>query len=558
MKTPLTAAGELAMLVDRAARLVRDPQRRVALARDGIERATALGDEVARVRCTAMVTEFTARHGQPVDALSTALSLIGEAVVLGDPLATAQAHHTAAMCLHLLDCVPESMEHGYEALDAYRKSGDAYGEGRVLSLVATLLAEMGDRRQALELLEQAHGLFLACADASGAATMLAMMADGQREIGDPVTAAETGERALRLFGDAGMPVDAQRAMTAYAHVLADLNRLDDAERWLGRAGAHNRLPDGAIANQGYEMHRLLVLVRSVLNPSMRWDAARETLERVIALAGGLRSQRSEALAESLLAEVLHATGDDAGAYDHLLRCRELADAATRGAQERRTQALRVRFEVAQAQREAERYRRQAEAQAAIIAELEQARATLAGQMADLQRLNEEVLHLSRTDPLTGIANRRRVTEHLTALAERNHRYDAPPVAIAVFDVDRFKSVNDGYGHEVGDRVLVALSRLMADHLRVIDLPARLGGDEFVIIMPGLTVEGALRACHRLLEAVRRHPWQQLTPGLAVRISIGVADGTGVTDPDEMLRHADAALYRAKEAGRDAVVTASRP
>lgn len=553
METALTAAAELAALVDEAARLVRDPQRRVALAREGLDRAVALGDDVARVRCTAMVTEFTARQGQPVDALSTALKLVAEADALGHGQAVAQAHHTAAMCLHMLDCVPESMEHADEALRSYREAGDPYGEGRALSLVATLWADMGERQHARELLEQAHELFLACDDASGAATMLAMVANGQRETGDLVAAAETCERALQLFERAGMPLDALRAMTAYAQVLADLNRPDDAERWLGRAGAHNRLPGGAVANQGYEADRLLVLVRTVLNPTMRWEAARDTLEHVIALAGDLHSLRAGALAESLLAEVLHATGDDAGAYEHLLRCRELADAAARGAHDRRIRALRVRFEVEQAQREAARYRRQTEEQAEVIAELEGARTTLAAQMADLRRLNEEVLHLSRTDPLTGIANRRRMTEYLTDLANLNRRYGAPPLAVAVFDVDKFKIVNDRYGHETGDRVLVALSRLLAEHLRTTDLPARLGGDEFVIIMPGISHEDAVRACHRLLDAVRRHSWEQLAAGLAVRISIGVADGSGLVDPDEMLRHADAALYRAKESGRDAVV-----
>lgn len=552
METALTAAAGLTALVDEAARLVRDPQRRVALAREGLDRAVALGDDVARVRCSAMVTEFTARHGHPVDALATALKLVAEAEALGHGLAAAQAHHTTAMCLHMLDCVPESMEHADEALSSYRKAGDPFGEGRVLSLVATLWADMGERQHARELLERAHELFLACDDASGAATVLAMVAGGQRETGDPVAAAETCERALQLFERAGMPLDALRAMTAYAQVLADLDRPDDAERWLGRAGAHNRLPGGGVANQGYEADRLLVLVRTVLSPAMRWEAARDTLEHVIVLAGDLHSLRVGALAESLLAEVLHATGDDAGAYEHLLRCRELADAAARGAHDRRIRALRVRFEVEQAQREAARYRRQTEEQAEVIAELEGARTTLAAQMADLRRLNEEVLHLSRTDPLTGIANRRRMTEYLTDLANLNRRYGAPPLAVAVFDVDEFKIVNDRYGHETGDRVLVALSRLLAEHLRTTDLPARLGGDEFVIIMPGISHEAAVRACHRLLDAVRGHPWEQLAAGLAVRISIGVADGSGLVDPDEMLRHADAALYRAKEAGRDAV------
>ncbi|MFI7600347.1 diguanylate cyclase [Actinoplanes sp. NPDC049681] len=542
METAPSAAAELTTLVEEAARLVRDPRRRVALAREGLDRAVALGDDVARVRCTAMVTEFTARHGHPVDALPTALKLVAEAGTLGDDQAAAQAHHTAAMCLHMLDCVPESMEHAHEALSSYRKADDAYGEGRVLSLVAALWTDMGERLQARELLEQAHELFLACGDESGAATMLAMTAEAQRETGDPVAAAGTCERALRLFENAGMPLDALRAMTAYAQVLADLDRPADAERWLDRAGTHNRLPGGAVANEGYELERLLVLVRTVLTPAGRWEAARRTLEQAIAVAEDLHSLRSGALAESLLAEVLHTTGDDAGAYRHLLRCRELADAATRGAHDRRIRALRVRFEVEQAQREAARYRRQTEEQAAVIAELE--------------RLNAEVLHLSRTDPLTGIANRRRMTEYLTDLANLNQRYGAPPLAVAVFDVDKFKVVNDRYGHETGDRVLVALSRLTADHLRATDLPARLGGDEFVIVMPGISHEDAVRACQRLLEAVRNHPWEQLSAGLAVRISIGVADGSGLIDPDEMLRRADAALYRAKAAGRDAVASST--
>ncbi|MEV4637554.1 diguanylate cyclase [Actinoplanes sp. NPDC049548] len=545
----METSADLTTLVDDAARMVRDPQGRVSLAREGHERAVAIGDEVARVRCAAMVAEFTARQGHPLDALGTALQLVAEAGTLGHLTATAQTHHTAAMCLHMLDCIPESVEHAHEALACYRGAGDRFGEGRVLSLIATLSAEMGERQHAREVLEQAHELFLACGDESGAATMLAMVADGQREDGDPVAAAETCERALRLFTSAGMPLDALRAMTAYAEVLADLGRPEEAEAWLDRAGDHNRLADGAVANLGYEVNRLLVLVRTVLTPAMRWAEARDTLENAVALADELHSARFGALAESLLAEVLHRTGDDAGAYGHLLRGRELADAAARGAHDRRIRALRVRFEV-------DRYREQAETQAAIIAELERTKAALAAQMADLQRLNAEVLHLSRTDPLTGIANRRRMTEHLTDLAKLHQRYGAPPLAVAVFDVDCFKAVNDRYGHETGDRVLVELSRLMAEHLRTTDLPARLGGDEFVIIMPGISRENALQACHRLLEAVRRHSWEELTPGLPVRISIGVADGSGAVSPDEMLRLADAALYRVKEAGRDGVAAAS--
>ncbi len=174
-----------------------------------------------------------------------------------------------------------------------------------------------------------------------------------------------------------------------------------------------------------------------------------------------------------------------------------------------------------------------------------------GCMADLERLNAEVLHLSRTDPLTGLANRRHMNETIARLCRTTSRYGTP-LALAIFDIDRFKSINDRYGHEVGDNVLVTLTELVRRHLRASDLPARLGGDEFVLVMPGVTGSEAMVACRRLSAAVRDHPWEAVASGLAVTITIGVVDGSGKADPGELLRLADRALYRGKQAGRDVV------
>jgi diguanylate cyclase (GGDEF)-like protein len=99
---------------------------------------------------------------------------------------------------------------------------------------------------------------------------------------------------------------------------------------------------------------------------------------------------------------------------------------------------------------------------------------------------------------------------------------------------------------------VTLTSLLRRHLRAADMPARLGGDEFVILMPGADADRAVTACRRLLASVREYPWARIAAGLAVTITVGVADGTGEPDPDEVLRHADAALYEGKRAGRDTV------
>jgi diguanylate cyclase (GGDEF)-like protein len=550
-----TAAGtsvELEALVELAARLVRDPHRRGELAREGVTLAEKLGADVAGLRCRAMVAEAVARRGSAAEALPDALRTLAEAERVEDPLALAQVHHTVAHCFDGQDCLPEALEHVNKALYGYRAAGDVFGEGRILSFMAALFWQLGEPARARGLYEQAHDIFLDCDDPSGAGVMLACVADIQLADGDPTAAAVTCERALERFEQAGMPLDTVLVMTSYANALADLGDRDLSALWAKRALERNRLADGTLANPTYEIDLLMTLAKTVQIRQGEFDAARATLERALALAGEQGAPRWAARAETLLAEVLHANGDPAGAYEHLLRSCKLTEEVTRATHDQRVHALRVRFEVEQAEREALRYREQARAQTEIIVELERTKAELASRMDELQRLNDEIVQLSQTDPLTGIANRRRMNDTLADLAEASSRLGTA-LSVAVFDIDHFKAINDRYGHDVGDDVLVAFARLLRAHLHATDLPARLGGDEFVAIMPGSTGDESMVVCRRILKAVRGHPWQETAADLVVTVTIGIADGTGQHDPDEVLRHADAALYRGKNAGRDTVI-----
>jgi diguanylate cyclase (GGDEF)-like protein len=550
--TAADTAVELEALVELAARLVRDPHRRGELAREGEALAEKLGDDAARLRCRAMVAEADSRHGTPADVLPTALVTLAEAERLGDPLAVAQAHHTIGRCYFNQDCAPEALEHAHKALDGYRRGGDVFGEGRMLSLMAALFRRLGEPSRSEQLFKQAHDIFLDCDDPSGAGVMLGNAADMQFGNGDPAASAATCEQALERFEQAGMPLDSVLVMTSYATALAELGERDLAALWAKRALERNRLPDGTLANPNYELGLLVTLATTVQMKQGEWDAARATLERTVALADELNSPRWAARAETLLAEVLHASGDPAAAYQHLRRSCRLTEEVTKATQDQRVHALRVRFEVEQAELEALRYRTQAQAQTEIIAELERTKAELASRMDELQRLNDEIIQLSQTDPLTGIANRRRMNDTLADLTEAGARFSTP-LSVAVFDIDHFKAINDRYGHDVGDDVLVAFAGLLRAHLHATDLPARLGGDEFVAIMPGSTADESMVVCRRILKAVRGYPWQEAAADLVVTVTIGIADGTGQHDPDEVLRHADAALYRGKNAGRDTVI-----
>jgi diguanylate cyclase (GGDEF)-like protein len=157
------------------------------------------------------------------------------------------------------------------------------------------------------------------------------------------------------------------------------------------------------------------------------------------------------------------------------------------------------------------------------------------------------------DELTGLANRRGYHAYLATLddAGTQRGSDGTEYAVMMIDVDHFKAVNDGFGHEVGDVVLAHLGEILGAHVRQTDLAARLGGDEFVVILAEVTPGIALLRAQQILESVQTYPWDGLAAGLAVSVSIGVHRGSRRELPI-LLSDADRNLYQAKKAGRGRV------
>ncbi len=165
---------------------------------------------------------------------------------------------------------------------------------------------------------------------------------------------------------------------------------------------------------------------------------------------------------------------------------------------------------------------------------------------------------ARVDPLTGLLNRRGFDERLHIELARIAR-DGGSVAVASFDLDHFKRVNDRYGHELGDRVLQWVGRVLHDHAREVDIAARVGGEEFVVVLPGTDLDGAEAFAERVRQAVGARgpevPRGRYGIGeeLRVTLSAGVTAAMGVVDPQVLLATADRALYCAKRTGRDRTV-----
>jgi diguanylate cyclase (GGDEF)-like protein len=170
-------------------------------------------------------------------------------------------------------------------------------------------------------------------------------------------------------------------------------------------------------------------------------------------------------------------------------------------------------------------------------------------------LEEVARHLdlrAATDPLTGLYNRRKLYRELATEMQRAQRYKTP-LSVVLFDVDHFKDVNDGHGHQAGDVVLVELSRAVAARIRATDVLARWGGEEFLILTPGSDGEMASQLARNLGDAIRA-----LVIGKVAEVtcSFGVAEFEQADTAETIIARADEALYRAKIGGRDRVELAS--
>lgn len=170
----------------------------------------------------------------------------------------------------------------------------------------------------------------------------------------------------------------------------------------------------------------------------------------------------------------------------------------------------------------------------------------------LKKYKEYLLEISIKDPLTGLFNRRRMTERIQEEWARVKRSKSC-FALLLGDVDHFKVINDTYGHDCGDAVLTGIARTVEDSIRTQDMVGRWGGEEFLTILPDTTSEGGATVAEKLRRTIESSTWKCDEQMTHVTATFGVACCDADISPQECLRRADQALYEGKNSGRNCVV-----
>jgi diguanylate cyclase len=177
-----------------------------------------------------------------------------------------------------------------------------------------------------------------------------------------------------------------------------------------------------------------------------------------------------------------------------------------------------------------------------------------GRVHELEKKLEHMSELVREDQLTGSLNRRGLDDVYEREAARADRRGAP-ICVALLDLDNFKSLNDTYGHFAGDEALIHLVRVVKDTLRPTDVIARFGGEEFLILLPETKIEDGTQTLMRVQRALTKHFFMYKNEQVLITFSAGVAQRLPGEDQDAVTNRADAAMYRAKKAGKNRVFAA---
>jgi len=498
-----------------------------------------------RARCLrthGLALHYAGRHADGRAALTAALAAVPE----GDRAQQSSVLRALSIGCELVGDIDGAVAWATEALAAARTHGSPRVVADALLSLGISYSRAGDAAAGLAQFEQVLAIFEAEDNREGCMSVLNNMGINCKNQGLHAASVAHFEHALALAEALGDAAGGAVVRTNLGESLMLQGRLAEARQVLSVA-----VP--ALTASGHvdgETNARVNLGRVLLALGDR-AAAQTELEHALRLCERTGGRNHAARAHLALAE-LHKQVER---FDLALHHHEAFHAAERAQfnaeSERKILALRAQREVADARHEAEVHRLKHVEIASAHAELQALHAALVAADEEKNHLLARLAEQSRTDALTGLANRRALDERLLLDTARARRH-AQPLTVALCDLDFFKRVNDRLGHATGDTVLQRVAAILRERCRGTDLVARYGGEEFCIVFAETDADAARRTCETLREAVAAHPWHEVHAELAVTLSIGVSDDPLLATHEQLLAAADRQLYRAKHEGKNRV------
>jgi len=539
----LSAAEAIAALLDLAERnrLTGDYRAGSALARQAAALATSVGDSALRGQAQWSLAKQLLRLGSFEEAATVAREAVTALEEAGDEFSVCQVLTEQALPLNELGMHEEALAVLARAREIAQRLGDRDLLYWVHNRIGAVHGSMGHHELSMEYLmraltmvegmdSEARFCILNNVGDSAIRHVSRLRAEGDPQGADQTLVAALGhvEEALQLAREAGNPFRESIVLDNYGMLVALAGDFDRATRLIEDA----RVLAVRHGYQGLEssalQHRAQVrLLRG--EPHTAIEGLLEALAR--AEEGGEKPAAMEIHRE--LSEAYEMVGDLASALAHYRTFHALEREARNNAAAVRARMAVHGFELDNARLEAQNARLEAALHRVRSAELE------ADNLSWQRRATE--------DALTGLPNRRFADQRLPELSAAGG-----PLCVAVADVDRFKGVNDRFGHFIGDEVLRRIARLLRADVRDHDLLARFGGEEFLIVFSGVEAPDAAARCEAMRQRVEAYPWGQVQAGLSVTISLGLAAMPPGGDLAAALTLADQRLYAAKHAGRNRV------
>jgi diguanylate cyclase (GGDEF)-like protein len=522
-----------------------EPESCLAHLSQGIGLFDALGDARGACEAVNLLANIHAARSEHMPALELYQRSLALRRQLGDRVGEAGTLNNMGLVFRQTAQFADALKYLLMSLEVAEAAEDQRATAYALTNIGGVLADLGDSAHALQYHLRGLTLIRQTDDRAHEGSTLASLGRLLTQTGHHAEALEHLQEALQLAQRAGHLGDTCAALLGLGLAHQHAGDHGRAERLLLEALSLAR----RTANRVVEAEVLLALGR---NRWLQGDAGPgiELLDHALSMARDLQADHVAGRLHQLLSQV----HEQAGRFDLALRefkafyeCHQRISGQDN---QRRIRALLGRAELERAHRDAEHQRLRGDELATALDAARESERQKQALLAQLAQQSDMLRQLAREDGLTGLANRRWLDAQWAHECERARRYKHA-LAVAMVDIDHFKSINDRFSHRVGDEVLRRVGKLLRDSCRRGDVVGRYGGEEFMVVLVETPVDLAAAACEKLRQRIAALPLDDLHPDLKrVTVSIGLA-GTDTHPADaDLIAQADRQLYRAKAEGRD--------